>query len=225
MPLLALPFLLLNLPPAISSSALARGRYITSSSTFSTTDHKPVKVEWLEGAEKERAIHETLEMREYKRVAEKLGKMGYRPVPEDAVAVRFVKETDGELAELFAVGVPFSGDPKKPAFIVALLKPVREALAFQLGAKSEILKPVAKEPAGRASLLLPTALAGGAHASFPASSSQCRLPAESAKLLTDNAQAGALHVSPNAVAAYADHFAEASLHASSASRYGVPSAW
>lgn len=70
--------------------------------------------------------------------------------------MRFVREADGKLAEYIVIAVSFEGDPMQPAAVVILLKPVREALAFQLDMRSGTLRLVAKEPVEKPSPLLPS---------------------------------------------------------------------
>lgn len=94
-------------------------------------------------------------MEEYRRLEAVLRRMGYKPAPEEAVAVRFVRESGNERNEHIIVVIPFTGELGKSAFVVIALKPFIEGLSFQLE-EAGILRLVAKVPEGRPSKLLPT---------------------------------------------------------------------
>jgi hypothetical protein len=105
-------------------------------------------VEWLNGSERVSAVERALSLEEFGRVASALERLGYRPAPERALAVRFEREVRGRLVLLLLVAVPFEGDPGKPAGALVALEPLEGAAAFQLDGKAGILKLVAEEPKG-----------------------------------------------------------------------------
>jgi hypothetical protein len=109
---------------------------------------KAVNVEWLNGSERASAVERALSLEEFGKVARALEKLGYKPAPEKALAVRFEREVKGGLAKHLLVAVPFEGDSEKPAGVLVALEPLEGAAAFQLDRKSGILKLVAEEPKG-----------------------------------------------------------------------------
>jgi hypothetical protein len=112
------------------------------------TASRAASVEWLSGSEGASAVERALSLEEFGRVASALEKLGYKPAPEKALAVRFEREVKGGLAKHLLVAVPFEGDSEKPAGVLVALEPLEGAAAFQLGRKSGILKLVAEEPKG-----------------------------------------------------------------------------
>jgi len=110
------------------------------------TTPKTVNVEWLNGSERASAVERALSVGEFKKVAGALGKLGYRPAPEKALAVKFEREVKGRLTLFLLVAVPFEGDSEKPVGVLVALEPLEGAAAFQLDRKSEVLKLVVEEP-------------------------------------------------------------------------------
>jgi hypothetical protein len=112
----------------------------------------------LNGSERASAVEKALSLEEFGRVASALEKLGYRPAPEKALAVRFEREVKGRLAKHLLVAVPFEGGGgERYAFALALLEPSAEALAFEIDLKARVMRLVAREPASRPSLILPQA--------------------------------------------------------------------
>jgi hypothetical protein len=129
---------------------------------------KTADVEWLNGSERASAVEKALSLEEFRKVASALEKLGYKPSPEKALAVRFEREVvkrcakcsevKVELVKHLAVAVPFEGGGReKFAFVIALLEPSAEALAFELDLRERAMKLVAREPANWPSLILPRA--------------------------------------------------------------------
>jgi hypothetical protein len=111
----------------------------------------------LNGSERASAVEKALSLEEFGKVASALEKLGYKPAPEKALAVRFEREVKGRLAKHLLVAVPFEGDPGKPTGVLAVLEPLEGAAAFQLDGKTGILKLVAEEPKGFLAHLAPRA--------------------------------------------------------------------
>jgi hypothetical protein len=119
---------------------------------------RAVNVEWLNGSERASAVEKALSLEEFRKVASVLEKLGYKPAPEKALAVRFEREVKGRLAKHLLVAVPFEGgEGEKFAFVIALLEPSAEALAFKIDLKARVMKLVARAPVNRPSLILPQA--------------------------------------------------------------------
>ena len=118
---------------------------------------KTVSVEWLDGSEEASAVEKALSLEEFGKVARAPGRLGYRPAPERALAVRFEREVKGGLAKHLLVAVPFEGDSEKPAGVLVALEPLEGAAAFQLDGKAGILKLVAEDPKGLLAHLAPRA--------------------------------------------------------------------
>jgi hypothetical protein len=112
----------------------------------------------LNGSERASAVGRALSLEEFRKVASALEKLGYKPAPEKALAVRFEREVKGGLAKHLLVAVPFEGGGRERyAFALALLEPSAEALAFEIDLKARVMKLVARAPANRPSLILPQA--------------------------------------------------------------------
>jgi len=112
----------------------------------------------LNGGERASAVGRALSLEEFRKVARALEELGYKPAPEKALAVRFEREVKGGLAKHLLVAVPFEGGGReKFAFVIALLEPSTEALAFEVDLKARVMKLVARDPASRPSLILPQA--------------------------------------------------------------------
>ena len=121
------------------------------------TTPKTVSVERLNGSERGSAVRKALSLEEFRKVASVLGRLGYRPAPEKALAVKFEREVKGRLTLFLLVAVPFDGDPGKPTGALVALEPLEGAAAFQLDGKAGILKLVAEEPKGLLAHLAPRA--------------------------------------------------------------------
>jgi hypothetical protein len=100
----------------------------------------------LNGSERDSAVREALLLEEFRKVASVLVKLGYKPVPDKAVAARFVRDINGRHVEYLLVGISFEGDPKKPIVALVAHKPIRGAAAFQIDTKSKWIKLIAREP-------------------------------------------------------------------------------
>jgi hypothetical protein len=112
----------------------------------------------LNGSERASAVGRALSLEEFRKVASALEKLGYKPAPEKALAVRFEREVKGGLAKHLLVAVPFEGGRReKFAFVIALLEPSTEALAFEIDLRARVMKLVARDPANQPSLILPQA--------------------------------------------------------------------
>jgi len=109
---------------------------------------RAVNVEWLNDSEKASAVEKALSLKEFGRAASVLEKLGYKPSPEKALAVKFEREVNCGLVLFLLVAVPFEGDPEKPAGVLVAFEPLEGAAAFQLDRKAGILKLVAEEPKG-----------------------------------------------------------------------------
>lgn len=96
--------------------------------------------------------------------------MGYKPAPENAIALRFVRKTRGERIEHIIAVIPFKGELGKLTLVVIAMKPLLEGIAFQLDKEAGILRVIAKVPEGKPSQLLPT---GAQTATSITSSSTC----------------------------------------------------
>jgi hypothetical protein len=140
----------------------------------------------LNGSERASAVEKALSLEEFRKVARALEKLGYKPAPEKALAVRFEREVKGGLAKHLLVAVPFDGGGReKFAFVIALLEPSAEALAFEIDLKARVMKLVARDPANRPSLILPQAKGtaqlqaalGVEAAAVSASGAECSSPA------------------------------------------------